>query len=138
MQKNRIAFTILSFLAALFVTLNIYLSQSVSPLFSDITLSNNKEAAITFLKKIKKMPEFNMQFLIFSSQFGKSIDREVYADTTQNKKQIPYYRELLKKNPLSRDVLFKLALLYKVDGNIEVSRSYYKNASQIDPELPTL
>lgn len=135
MQKKRARFFFIALFATTYVLLNAYISQAVSPLFSGVVYANDKKATIDFLKKIMRQPEFNTQFSLYTAQYGKGIDSAVFSEKVDSQKKIIYYTELLKKNPHSRDVLIKLALLYRSMGDVNKSNAYYQNALQIDPEL---
>lgn len=137
MQHKPLLFVTTSFIAMLYILLNIYISQKVAPEFSGIVYKNDRTAAVSFLQKIAARREFSDQLALFSTVYGKEIFNDVMSPTTKVNKQIAYYTSLLKKNAKSRDVLFKLALLYKNENSAK-SREYYKKALAIDPNLPSL
>ena len=118
----------------LFLILNVYLSQTISPLYEKLT-NNDKKATIEYLKKIKTLPYFKTELKKFTNIFGQSIVKEVFFDDEQRKIKIKKLEEALKKNPKSRDVLISLAILYQEDGNERLAKEYFKKAKEIDPMI---
>jgi len=118
----------------LFLILNVYLSQTISPLYEKLT-NNDKKAIIDYLKKIKTLPHFKTELKKFTNIFGQSIVKEVFFDDEQRKIKIKKLEEALKKNPKSRDVLMSLAILYQEDGNERLAKEYFKKAKEIDPMI---
>jgi len=118
----------------LFLILNVYLSQTISPLYEKLT-NNDKKATIEYLKKIKTLPYFKTELKKFTNIFGQSIVKEVFFDDEQRKIKIKKLEEALKKNPKSRDVLMSLAILYQEDGNERLAREYFNKVKEVDPNL---
>jgi hypothetical protein len=118
----------------LFLILNVYLSQTISPLYEKLT-NNDKKATIEYLKKIKTLPYFKTELKKFTNIFGQSIVKEVSFDDEQRKIKIKKLEEALKKNPKSRDVLISLAILYQEDGNERLAREYFNKVKEVDPNL---
>ena len=122
-------------LSLFFVLGNIYLSQFVSPLFSGITYANDRTDVVHFLQKMITHPDFPQQYDLAQETYGPGLKEDVYVETEKRGKEIAYYTELLKKNQNARDVLIKLAMIYKAQGDILTSTEYYKKARAIDPNI---
>lgn len=118
----------------IFLIINIYFSQNISPLYQKI-LNNEKEAVISYLKKIKKQPFFKSELKKFTQIFDQSIAKEVFFEDEQRKIKIQKLKEALKKNPKSRDILTNLAILYHEDGNYKLAQEYFNKAKEVDPNL---
>ena len=118
----------------IFLIINIYFSQNISPLYQKI-LNNEKEAVISYLKKIKKQPFFKSELKKFTYIFNQSIAKEVFFEDEQRKIKIQKLKEALKKNPKSRDILTNLAILYQEDGNDKLAQEYFNKAKEVDPNL---
>jgi len=118
----------------IFLIINIYFSQNISPLYQEI-VNNEKEAVISYLKKIKKQPFFKSELKKFTQIFDQSIAKEVFFEDEQRKIKIQKLKEALKKNPKSRDILTNLAILYHEDGNDKLAQEYFNKAKEVDPNL---
>jgi len=118
----------------IFLIINIYLSQNISPLYQEI-INNEKEAVISYLKKIKKQSFFKSELKKFTQIFDQSIAKEVFFEDEQRKIKIQKLKEALKKNPKSRDILTNLAILYHEDGNDKLAQEYFNKAKEVDPNL---
>ena len=118
----------------IFLIINIYFSQNISSLYQEI-INNEKEAVISYLKKIKKQPFFKSELKKFNQIFNQSIAREVFFEDEQRKIKIKKLKEALKKNPKSRDILTNLAILYQEDGNDKLAQEYFNKAKEVDPNL---
>lgn len=118
----------------IFLIINIYFSQNISSLYQEI-INNEKEAVISYLKKIKKQPFFKSELKKFTQIFDQSIAKEVFFEDEQRKIKIQKLKEDLKKNPKSRDILTNLAILYHEDGNDKLAQEYFNKAKEVDPNL---
>ena len=118
----------------IFLIINIYFSQNISSLYQEI-INNEKEAVISYLKKIKKQPFFKSELKKFTQIFDQSIAKEVFFEDEQRKIKIQKLKEDLKKNPKSRDILTNLAILYQEDGNDKLAQEYFNKAKEVDPNL---
>jgi len=118
----------------IFLIINIYFSQNISSLYQEI-INNEKEAVISYLKKIKKQPFFKSELKKFTQIFNQSIAKEVFFEDEQRKIKIQKLKEALKKNPKSRDILTNLAILYHEDGNYKLAQEYFNKAKEVDPNL---
>jgi tetratricopeptide (TPR) repeat protein len=124
----------LSFVATFFLIFNLYFSQKVSPLYEKL-INNEKQAVISYLKKIKKQPFFKSELKKFTQIFNQPIVKEVFFEDEQRKIKIQKLKEALKKNPKSRDILTNLAILYYEDGNDKLAQEYFNKAKEVDPNL---
>ena len=78
---------------------------------------------------------------ISQSQYLNSVFDNIFAHEIDTKylnleKNIAKYEALLERNGENRDVLIKLALLYKDQGtrsSLEKSKTYYVAAKAVDP-----
>ena len=122
----------LYFLMIVFLAINIFSSQNISPLFLKV-INSNYQATVLFLKKIKKTPYFFQQLTKFKKIYGEKIASDVFFDDIQREKKIKKFKDLLKLNPDSRDLLYNLYLLYKQAGNEKLAQEYLKKARKIDP-----
>jgi len=140
MKKNNLKFLpkffymFLGFLLVVFLLLNIFFSQNISSLFTGL-VNNQKQAVVSYLKKIKLLPQFGNELKYYKQTFGKEIEDEVFKDKREREKKIIELEGVLKKNDQARDVLYGLYLLYKEDGNNIKAEEYLKRAKKIDPTL---
>jgi len=141
LKKNRLDFknlsltkVLLSFLLLFFLSLNIFFSQNIHPLYQKL-VNEEKKAVIEYLKKIKSLSVFKAELKKFTAIFGKQIANEVFFEDEQRKIKIKKLEAVLQKNPKSRDVLYALSKLYQEDGNERLAREYLKKAKEIDPMI---
>lgn len=111
---------------------NVVSSQLISPLYIRL-LNDGKEHAVLFLKKIRKLPEFERFLTVNKNIYGAEIEREVFADEVARNHMIQQLEDILKRNPNARDALYNLSLLFKEEGNREKASLYLKQAKEIDP-----
>jgi tetratricopeptide (TPR) repeat protein len=123
---------VLVLLFSLFVIVNIYFSQSVNPLYFQV-INEDRRATITFLKKIKELPDFENNYFMNTQIFGEEIQRDLFSENEKRVKRITELESLLKINPKSRDVLYGLSVLYRNNGDTEKADYYLEKAKQIDP-----
>jgi len=119
---------------SVFLTINIYSSQSISPLYLRL-VNNEKKAVIEYLKKIKNLPQFKTEIKNFTGIFGREIAAEVFFEDEQRKIKIKKLEAALQKNPKSRDVLYALSKLYQEDGNYKLADKYLKKTKEVDPMI---
>jgi len=141
LKKNRLDFKKLSltkvlffFLLLFFLSLNIFFSQNISPLYQKL-VNEEKKAVIEYLKNIKSLPVFKTELKKFTAIFGKQIVSGVFFEDEQRKIKIKKLEAVLQKNPKSRDVLYALSKLYQEDGNERLAREYLNKAKEIDPMI---
>lgn len=124
----------LFFFGMVFVFLNSLSSQLISPLYGKIA-AGERQAAIEYLKKIKKAPFFSRELSAYKKIYGETIVDDVFRDDYERKKSITRLEELLKKNSGARDVLYRLYLLYKEEGNGQKAAEYFKKTKGVDPMI---
>jgi tetratricopeptide (TPR) repeat protein len=127
-------FSLLLVLAFLFLTLNVFASQTVSSLFLQV-VNNQYQSTVLFLKKIKTQDFFDQELKRFRAIFGKKIENDVFSEDRLRAEKIKKCELLLKKNPDARDVLYQLYLLYQEAGNTEKADEYYRRVKEVDPFL---
>ncbi len=131
------------FLAALIIVYliaNIVWSQNISSIYfklSNIKSSKieMKKSAYNLLISIRKLPFYKDYLTRYKNVFGNSIEEDIRIE---NKKRFDYLENLnalLEKNPKSRDVLFRLYIYYKEEGNIQKALQYLNTLKQIDPDF---
>ncbi len=131
--KNKILFVGV-FILYMTLLANIFASTEF-PLIYDQVLNNNKEAVVVFLNDLRKTVFFKPELARAQKLFGYSIRSGVFGDESKTKKEITKMEELLKLNPNSRDVLYKLYLLYYKIGEDSKSRYFLQRARKIDSTL---
>lgn len=138
--KNTIQNSKFYFLIALFifllvlVSLNIYSSQAISPLYTQL-VNEKYQAVVDYVKKIRSTPEFSFFLETNKKIYGSGIENDVFIEESQKKEQIRTLEEALIKNPKARDVLLRLSNLYKELGNDSKAEEYLKRAREVDPNL---
>lgn len=120
------------FILTIFFLINFIFSQTVSPLFLGM-VNYQRQAVVEYLKRIKLLPQFSDELKYYQRLFGMKTGDEVFKDERERKKEIAKLEQLLTKNDQARDVLYKLYLLYKADGNQTKAEEYLKMAKEIDP-----
>ena len=118
----------------LFLIFNSISSQVISPLYFQF-VSNNKQATVNFLEKIKTFPEFLKILEMNKNIYGKTIEEEVFRQEKGKNLMINNFEQKLKINPKARDILYSLSLLYKEKGGGSTAEKYLKQAKEIDPSL---
>jgi len=121
-------------ISCLFLILNIFASQTISPLFYGV-INNDYQSIVLFLKKIGNQSFFNQELKKYQLIYGKKIDGDVFSEERKRQEEIKKLEVLLQKNPNARDVLYQLYLLYQQAGNNKKAEEYYRKAKEIDPFL---
>lgn len=117
-----------------FLILNIYFSQNLSPVFFNL-VNNDKKAVINFLKNIRLSPEFEKQIQYFEDIYGSSIKDDVLEEELHRESEIKKLEQILKKNPQSRDVLYRLYQLHLEKGDNKIAEKYFRLAKKVDPNI---
>lgn len=128
------SFIPVTYLAILFFVLNFYFSQKISQIYFQL-INGDRKATVVFLQRIQKLPSFAFFLKTALNSFDYRIKNEVYADQIDKEKKIVLLTELLKKNPKSRDVLYRLYLLNKDLGHTQSADKYLKIAKEVDPDI---
>jgi len=131
--KNVFYFFLTVFLV-FFLLLNIFYSQKVSQLYFQL-VNNKRQATVKFLKDIKNNSQFSFFLTTNINRFDRFLENEVFSEQKIGEEKIAELESLLKKNPKSRDINYKLYLLHKKLGNIQQTENYLKAAKEIDPNI---
>lgn len=118
----------------IFVFSNYYYFQNLNHSFYEIVYSPSETSVKNFLSNIKTSKYYDDQLAYFSQlnpKIAKDTDRENQKKTDELKK----IQELFKKNPNSRDLNVKTAILYFELNNKTEAQKYYKKAQSIDPDI---
>ena len=136
MRKTGIAL-LLSTLIITLTCANVLASHMVyKPLMFRVMTLNDVQAAREFLGDLEGSSWYPYQSQYLNSIFDNVFAQEVDTKYLNLEKNIALYEEVLKKNPKNRDVLIKLALLYKDQGtqrSLEKAKNHYAAAKQTDP-----
>lgn len=133
-QKSKIFEFLFVVLILVFIFLNFVFSQFVSPLYFHL-VDNDKNAVISFLQKIKSLPEYQNILEMNNSIYGNSIKDEVFRLKNEKKTLINNLEQQLIINPKSRDVLYSLYQLYLAEGDKNRANGYLRQARAIDPSI---
>lgn len=118
-------------LLLLYLFVNILSSQLISPLYFQIAKEDRK-SVIVFLEKIKDFPSFPYFLDIHKKIYGNQIEQNVFAEEVKRKETIQNLELLLRRNSKSRDILYRLSLLYREEGNQTKADEYLNKAKVID------
>lgn len=135
-SKRQINFFLIIFyiFIFLFLSINIFFSQKISPIFFGL-VNNDKRSVILFLQKIRNNNNFENQLKYFQEIFGPSLKNDVFAKELQRETKIKKLEQILEKNPQSRDVLYGLYLLNLEKGDLLNAKKYLRLVKEIDPDI---
>ncbi len=131
-QLNKLSYYVLGLVLFLFVLINIISGQKISNLYLGL-INQNKNTTINYLKKIKKLPEFERELKKFTMLFGKDIKDLVFQEEKELEHKINQMEKILEKNSKARDVLYALSQLYQKKGDYKKAQEYLKKVYEIDP-----
>lgn len=114
--------------------LNFFYSQSISPLYEGF-VNNDKTVTVSFLQKIKTLPEYPRILEMNNNIYGNSISEEILKQENKKKELISNLEKQLIINPKARDVLYSLYQLHQADGNQIKANNYLMRAKEVDPNL---
>lgn len=117
-----------------FCLLNLIFSQMISPLYFQF-VNNDKNTVISFLQKIKNLPEYQNVLEMNNNIYESSIKNEVFRQENKKKEMINNLEQQLTINPKARDVLYSLYQLYLAEGDKNRADDYLRQAREIDPSL---
>ena len=117
-----------------FLFLNFAFSQLISPLYLRF-VNNDKKATISFLQKIKSLPEYQRILEMNDSIYGQTIREEIFQQENKKKVMTNNLEQQLTINPKARDILYSLYKLYLADGNKKLADDYLRQAKEVDPNL---
>lgn len=115
-----------------FVTLNLAVSQNISPLYFRM-INDEKQTVATYLTDIRKLPLFSSELIRYKNKYGQEVEKEVFKIEEARRKNITKLEGALKDNPSSRDLLYNLSVLYHEAGDETKAGEYLKLAKEIDP-----
>lgn len=118
----------------LFLIVNFISSQTISPLFFKI-INNDRTATVSFLQKIKDLPDYQNILKMHDNIYGKSIRDEIYLEESKKKALINNLEQQLTINPKARDILYSLYQLYLTEGNKNRANYYLQRAKEVDPSI---
>ena len=118
----------------LYLIVNIYLSESLSPLYTKLT-GGEFDATVAYLQKTKKIGIYDVEAAPFKEIYGRSIEQAVAIKDEEKKSEFARVEAELAANPKARDVLYRLYQLYSREGEVQKAREYLKRAQAVDPEI---
>lgn len=118
---------------SVFVISNALISQAVSPFFPAITVYQDVDQTVLFLKNIRASSEFPAQLAYFEGIYGPELRDKVFSEEKRRIATIQNLEAVLAKNPKSTDILVNLSQLYKANAQIDVADKYLQQAKAIDP-----
>lgn len=133
-QKIKILEFFFVILILIFLFLNLVYSQSISPLYSKI-INNDKVAIISFLQKIKSLPEYQSILEMNNNIYGETLKEEILMTENKKKALINNLEQQLIINTKARDILYSLYQLNFAEGNKNRASYYLKLAKDIDPSI---
>ncbi|MEK7109969.1 MAG: hypothetical protein AAB876_02000 [Patescibacteria group bacterium] len=117
-----------------FLIINLISNQTISSIFFKFA-NNDRVAAVSFLQKIKGLPDYQNILKMHDNIYGKSIRAEIYSEESKKKALINNLEQQLTINPKARDVLYSLYKLYLQEGDMGKAGEYLKRAREVDPLL---
>lgn len=94
---------------------------------------SDREAAIVFLKYIRKLPVFERVYADQNALYNGELRDGVFHEELSRQEQVTKLEKAVKQYPNSRDVLYALSTIYREDGEVEKADYYLERAKQIDP-----
>jgi len=131
MKRNNLFLLIILLIFLLF---NIYFSQKVSPIFFRMA-NNDKKAAVEFLQKIRRLPQFPKELKYYENIYGSTIKDEVFLEEKTRDLKITKFEQILEKNLQSRDILYSLYVLYLGKNDKKTAEKYLRLAREVDPTI---
>jgi tetratricopeptide (TPR) repeat protein len=129
-QHEKIGFILIF----VFLFLNFTFSQSISPIYFQF-VNSNKSSTVSFLQKIKILPEYQNILEMNNNIYGDSVKGEIFAQENNKKGIINNLEQQLTINPKARDVLYSLYQLYLEEGDKNQANNYLRQAKEVDPDL---
>lgn len=129
-QQEKIVFILIF----AFLFLNLVYSQIISPLYFQF-VNNDKKSTISFLQKIKDLPEYKKILEINNNIYGNTVKKEIFRQENDKKLMINNLELKLRINPKARDVLYSLYQLYLTEGDKNNAREYLRRVKEVDPAI---
>jgi len=117
-----------------FLIINLISSQTISSIFFKF-INNDRAATVSFLQKIKDLPDYQNILRMQDNIYGKSIRTEINSEESKKKVLINNLEQQLTINPKARDILYSLYQLYLAEGDKNRADDYLKKARDIDPAI---
>lgn len=133
-QRSKIFEFLFIILFFAFLSLNLIYSQFISPIYFQF-VNNDKNSIISFLQKIKNLPEYQNVLEINNNIYGPTVKEEIFRKENKKKEMINYLEQQLTINPKTRDLMYSLYKLYLVEGDKNTADDYLRQAKAIDPDV---
>jgi hypothetical protein len=133
-QKSKILNFLFVILLFAFLFLNLVFSQLISPYFFGFA-NNDRATTVSFLQKIKSLPEYQNVLEMNDNIYGQTIKTEIYSKESKKKALINNLEQQLTINPRSRDILYGLYQLSSAEGDKNRASYYLKLAKDVDPSI---
>ena len=117
-----------------FLIINLISSQTISSIFFKF-VNNDRAASVSFLQKIKNLPDYQNILRMHDNIYGKSIRAEINSEESKKKALINNLEQQLTINPKARDILYSLYQLYLAGGNKNKANYYLQQAIEVDPSI---
>ncbi|MFA5770603.1 MAG: hypothetical protein WC894_03875 [Patescibacteria group bacterium] len=117
-----------------FCFLNLIYSQLISLIYFKF-INNDKNSTISFLQKIKILPEYQRILEMNNNIYGPIVKEEIFSQENKKKELIKNLEQQLTFNPKARDILYSLYQLYLAEGDKSKAGEYLRRAREIDPSL---
>lgn len=117
-----------------FCFLNLAYSQIISPIYFQF-VNNDKDSTISFLQKIKGLPDYQKILKMNNDIYGSSVKEEIFKQENKKKEMINYLEQQLTINPKAREVLYSLFQLYLEEGDKNLAEDYLRRAKEVDPMI---
>ncbi len=126
-QRSKIFEFLFVTLILFILFLNFIYSQLISPIYFKF-VNNDKVSVVTFLQKIKTLPEYSRILEMNNNIYGPTVKGEIFAQENKKKELIKNLEQQLTVNPKARDLLYSLYQLTK-------DKKYLKQTKEIDPGI---
>ena len=117
-----------------FCFLNLTYSQIISPIYFQF-VNNDKDSTVSFLQKIKDLPEYQKILEMNNDIYGPTVKEEISRQKNKKKDMINNLEQQLTINPKARDILYSLYQLYLAEGDKKQVNDYLRQTKAIDPDI---
>jgi len=117
-----------------FCFLNLTYSQIISPIYFQF-VNNDKDSTVSFLQKIKDLPEYQKILEMNNDIYGPTVKEEISRQKNKKKDMINNLEQQLTINPKARDVLYSLYKLYLGEGDKNLANNFLRRAREVDPTI---
>lgn len=131
---KQLVFKSLFLFISILLIINVFYSQLISPLYFNF-VNNDEVSTISFLKKIKNLPDYKKILGMNNNIFGETVNAEIFRQENLKKDMINDLEQQLTINPKSRDVLYSLYKLYLSEEDNVRANDYLRRAREIDPSI---